>query len=457
MTMQKSFPEITFTGVGASAFDRLGPEEYFPNYTILSLKPIEWFSHFPELQKRVRLINDLANDPVKITTTKAALEYDGWAKIKANHGIANLLTYKPLPSQQEFQDKNSIRVLANSYELFKQFENKTRFREIVTGLVNLPSFELLEFAQLEKHGFEEFEVEYGDFVIQDSSLSGGRGTFIVKSVEDFKRALDILKDAGSETVVLSEYIEGRSASVQVCVTKYGVFSLPPQRQIIDQPELVDGSAVGADKFNGGQWSADDFSENERYSIRKQAEAIGNKMSELGYKGIFGIDFIAADDEVFIIEVNARLTGMTPVIASLQNSLGQFPLLVLHILELMNGSYELSEDEIAEIQNYAFGEQNYSYLVLFNTTKVALTINNTLKPGIYTREENGDIRFDRLAYQVKDILKDNEFLLIDFPAAGEQIKANKRIGRVITRTRALAQNDLLTDESKSLVHSIRSAL
>lgn len=457
--MNVNLNDLSVTGVGVSAFDRIGLEDMLPRYNILVIQDAQWVKNFPGLSSRIHILSKVdPNCPSEASAnTNALLEKGNWTKIQEVLGVKNLLIYKPIRGQEEFMKRTGICVLANSYSLAQKLENKCEFRRLFGDIVPLPEYELRTFEDLKEVGYEYFQGKFGEYVVQDSTLSGGRGTFFVKDEGEYEDCLRVLAKHGSKEVVVSRFVFGDSSSVQVCVTKYGVFSLPPQRQVISQSALVDTTRPMTDKFNGGQWVGDDFSLEVQGQIKECAISLGGRMGELGYKGIFGIDFIStSDDKVFIIEVNARITGMTPIITGIQKSLGQTPFLLLHTLEHLGAEYTLSSEEIERIHQYSWGDGSFGYMILFNLEDKPFTLGETLKPGVY--KLRGDVlEFVRLGYKISDLASVDEFLLVDVKEKGSLVAANKRMGRIITPVPVIGRDGELLSSSIRIVESVRRAL
>lgn len=451
--MKISNPGVSILGLGISAFDRLGPESVFPNYKILSLNNSKWFKLFPDLKNKVIPCREiLPNFALSKTGTKNALEELDWQALQDKLGFTHLLTYKPVKSQKLFEERTGIRILNNSFNIFEKLENKASFRRYINGVNMFPDFFVADMEELSGLNFEIIFKKFGKFVIQDSKLSGGRGTFIISDEKQYKAAIERLIAINSNEIVVSQFIRGKSSSVQVCITKYGIFSLPLQEQVINQPELVNTNLPGADSFNGGQWVAETFTEEENNLAREHVESIANRLQEIGYKGIFGIDLIVSNSKVYVIEVNARLTGMSSVIASIQKSLNQIPLIVLHILEHAEIEYELSDEEIGQIKKYSLNKKSYGYAIVFNNSSEKILVCKTIKPGLY-RFTNNTLMFDSLSHSIESLDKDS-FLLLDFPEKGTIISSNKRVGRILLNNSVVDREGKLISRVGSFIDQLR---
>src|SRR5256886_5243806 len=69
-------------------------------------------------------------------------------------------------------------------------------------------------------------------------------------------------------------------------------------------------------------------------IKQYALGIGQRLQELGYRGIFGLDcLVDPSGRVYVLEINPRLTGLTPLLTMLYRENQDIPFYLLHILEL----------------------------------------------------------------------------------------------------------------------------
>jgi len=454
---------LSTIGIGIDAFDRLGPEMYFDDYTVLTSSTAKWTDDFISLKGKVFSLFDFQSD-LTLTkhNTESILRETNWQKIKQKLNVKQLLIYKPTSFKDEFESKYGIRLLANDWKLAEKLENKIHFRTIFNSLISIPKFHCLSLDELRPLSFEKLLLRLHlpkttKIVIQDSILSGGKGTFFINNQDDFLRFIQDVNLPGSAQLIASEFIKGQVGSVQCCVTKNGVISLPPQRQIIENPQLTNAGQLGSEKFNGGQWSPSDYNHEQKEEIKKMASVVGSYLKTIGYKGIFGIDFINAGSRgIFALEINARLTGMTSVIANIQYSLNQIPLLLFHILELSDAPYDVSPRLWSEILEYTFGTLDYGYMILFQNSLETVSLKSVPKSGIY------DVLDSRLHQCISSsyVLKEkntNDVIVAVNAQKNTAIKSGRRLARLLTTSKVLDKRGDLTLQARQLVTSLRELL
>ncbi len=86
-------------------------------------------------------------------------------------------------------------------------------------------------------------------------------------------------------------------------------------------------------------------------VRRQSRAAllspwANNFVEEGYQGLFGLDFLLDQDsgELYLGEMNPRITGATPLTNLAAHDRHQPPLLLFHLLEWLGIDFSFDIDE-----------------------------------------------------------------------------------------------------------------
>lgn len=114
----------------------------------------------------------------------------------------------------------------------------------------------------------------------------------------------------------------------------------------------------------------------RREVPLYAERLGNYLyKELGYRGVFGFDFVADDDtkEVFLMEVNPRFAGtnnISELVYEANNH--RFPIFLFHCLEFMGVKINI---DISALNREWIGLEHYQ-------TGVSNIVFKKLKPNEY---------------------------------------------------------------------------
>ncbi|MBU1136925.1 ATP-grasp domain-containing protein, partial [Patescibacteria group bacterium] len=393
-TLKEYFSQIKtpIFGTGVYAFNRLGLEDVYDHYHILALrysldtKLIEKDVDVLSLEKGLgtKHINQPRNSTTVLNHPKTKL----YLKKFSNPAI---VVYKPSEKMEQICQENNWRLLNNPTSFGKNLlENKIKFRRILKDLgVAVPPGKIALTKELH---YGHLMNKYGlPFVLQHPSKGGGKGTFFINNKSDFDAAVEKLsqkwdeeneqKVAPPEEVIVAQFIQGPSPSLTVCVTKDGILSTNLQYQILDAPELY-SPEKGSGLFCGHDWTASRLSEQVSQEAYGYAEKIGRHFKQLGYRGIFGLDFILDQkkQKLCIVECNPRFLGSYPVINMAQLLNQEPPLFAFHILEFLGrNDYQI---EIESINALIRKEKQGAQMILHNLTTKWARNRKRLKAGVY---------------------------------------------------------------------------
>jgi hypothetical protein len=183
-----------------------------------------------------------------------------------------------------------------------------------------------------------------------------------------------------------------------------------------------------------------------------ASVVGSELASHGYKGIFGLDLIVTpENEVYAIEINARLTGYSHVISDLQYCEGKIPFMLLHLFEMGNYKYEVTNTEaLPSISQY---NKPASLLIVNNPLEEDLTLTQYIAPGIY-RYKRDKVEFVRPGYSLADLKKDDEIILSCRYNKGDVIRSGKRIVKIMKFGETMSKGKL-TPKSRKLVNAVKN--
>jgi hypothetical protein len=162
------------------------------------------------------------------------------------------------------------------------------------------------------------------FVAQRPRGTGGTGTFLITDL-DTARALP-----ASERWLVSEYAGDTTVNVHGFVDRDGVPTvLQPSVQLTDVAGI--GSAFG--RYSGSDFLAPtQLSEAAITLCTKAMGRIGWGLGDLGYRGLFGVDFAIRGDTAAALEINCRMQGSSWLLGEIEFSAGGLPTAVCHVLE-----------------------------------------------------------------------------------------------------------------------------
>ncbi len=333
----------------------------------------------------------------------------------------HLLVYQSYPSLETLARKWGWHLLANPAALRLKVGGRAFFMQMVDTL-DLPEIPgaIYPIEGLNRWDYGHWADIYGPrFVVQLPNVSqgGGRGTFFVRSGDDYAGIRRRLKGRqwrgiGLQTVSIRRFMKGIPASICLCLTRHGALLSALQRQIVDLPYLKGEPEDGI--FCGHSWGDEPWSSFTKDQAAMQARRIGNYLWDLGVKGIMGIDFIVGegDQKPYPIEVNPRFTGAFPMISLLHLKNGVLPMDLFHLLEFLDFPYTVDTSELN--RHYARPLEG-SHLLIFRLSGEKKILGSRVKPGLYESDLEGKrFRFIKEAIGYEAIQNPRQFLVIDGP-------------------------------------------
>jgi hypothetical protein len=422
-------------------------ERFFNDFLLVTNTPEDWLyeSNFSGKTASLNISNKLNRQQHPLHSRK-------FVELAKEMPRRKFITYSPLDPPYRL---NPLTYLMNSPTIAHAYENKRYFRDEFSDLIRMPQYLIKHIHELDKAAsYKELRQHFGSeaFVLQDEESHGSRGTYIVHNVDEYADAVSSLKkNSLGRSIVVSEFIKGRVASIQVCITKYGIFSAGVQKQIIGSKYLCNERLDSVAKWCGGELGGD-TSEIVVHQAQEIATIVGSELASHGYKGIFGVDImITPSKEVYAIEINARHTGYSHLISDMQLKEGKIPFLLLHALELGNIPYEVTD--LDALPSGATYKKPVSYMIIHNSLDESFELKKEIKNGLYLYKD-GKISFIKAAYSISDLTSDGStFLISTFWSKGETVDRGRRILKITKHGKCLTKNDL-NPKNQELVLAIK---
>lgn len=442
---------ITFdrnTPLGAIYDDQsvfLHLHHFFNNLTTISDGSGEWLSDLGLDDTNVALhVEQPQGVPeLKIASSSEFAEYiKGQKKRK-------VVLYGPLSPPYVV---NPLTYIMNSPTIAHAYEHKRYFRDEFSELINMPEYVVKRLDELDDDVFIELETLYTKFVIQDVESSGSKGTFIVSTKEQYDKAVKKLRDTSfSGSVVVSKFVSGQTCSVQVCVTKYGIFAGGLQRQLVDSQYLCNMDLPGVTRWCGGELGVQS-SDIVKHRTQEIATVVGSELASHGYRGIFGVDLLVTpENDVYAIEINARLTGYTHILSDMQYASGKIPFSVLHTLELGNYKYEV--EDLEALPTMSSTVKPYSFLILNNFIDGSFVLKTHVKNGVY-EYDGTTLEYVKPGYSVADLENDNQMIIFCKFSKGHEIGRGKRVLKMIKPGTSMADDGDLDEAHQQLIEVVK---
>ena len=319
-----------------------------------------------------------------------------------SRNLVRLMFYQMNPPIVQALEEMKIEWIGNRPERFGNLLFKAHFRDVVKAL-QLPRLDDRRFSRDEflAKTFEDLH-QYWErpVVAQRADEDEGREsrTFFIRTEADYHAAHDILSnDLGFKEVLVSPYVEGLSVSMLGCVTHLGVLTSTLQLQLIDIPEALNGQ-LPTGVFFGHDWGFRSWDDKTEKVAQNVTESVGKILSEKGYKGIFGIDFIydPRAGAIFPLECNPRFTGALPVYSLMILSSKEVP-----PLEFFHIMAQLGIDESFDFDfvNEKLKERRpVSHISLTLRRMNGNEIKNSFKSGVYSYSHEDEL----LTYERPDL-------------------------------------------------------
>jgi len=338
-----------------------------------------------------------------------------------------LLLYQSYPELEDLGKREGWVLLGNPAALRLKLRERAFFQKMAAdlGLCQVPGA-IYPVAAALGRGYEAWTRDLGpEWVIQlaDIAQGGGRGTFFIRSADDYATLRDRLKgliwrETPLRSILIRKWIRGTPASVAICVTRHGVFVSGLQKQLIDLPYCPKTEENGI--FCGHVWEGHPWEPVIQTAAMAQAEHIGRYVADLGYRGILGIDFVIdeAAKAAHPLEINPRLTGAFPMLSFLHMQNGIIPLDAFHLIEFLDLPCQI---DVAELNRRYQRPLHGSHLLLFSPAQGQATGAYTMRAGIYEAGAgNRSIRFVGDGIEYADIRNDNQFIVVDGPPSVEVV-------------------------------------
>ena len=327
--------EGSLIGVGITAFPRITPAYFQDSYQILSLKKT---LDVPLLRKRVPVfsLEEELGEPVQEEGWTSARLLSHPASQRVLEGLRKptyLLLYQGYEDLEAMALEKGWVLLANRASLRNQVGDR-RFLQALLERLDLPVIPGGTYPtdDLRARSYGSWEKDLGPrFVIQLNEIrkGGGRGTFFIRSPEDYQVLLRRLegntwRGTKVSSMTVRRYISGIPASVALCLLRQGILVSGLQRQLIDLPYCKGLPESGI--FCGHVWGDEAWPHHVVEEAQDQARRIAEYLSGIGYKGIAGIDYMVDEEDgtVYALEINPRLSGVFPMLSLLHMREGTCP-------------------------------------------------------------------------------------------------------------------------------------
>ena len=185
-------------------------------------------------------------------------------------------------------------VCKNDDSLIKLFNNKTETRKLFKDIIPMLNYQYIKGRDFD---FNLMSKNKESLVVQHPLGSGGSKTFLFTK-NNYKELTNKLLE--NEIYIVSKYMEKNIPyNINCIIGKNNYIIFPPSIQDLDINEKIEY----IDSFYDIK-----INKNIKDKIYKYTSKICDVLKNMGYRGIFGIDYIYTEEELYFIEINPRFQG-----------------------------------------------------------------------------------------------------------------------------------------------------
>ncbi|MGG2952338.1 carbamoyl phosphate synthase large subunit [Geobacillus stearothermophilus] len=196
-------------------------------------------------------------------------------------------------------EEAGVPLLGVTYDMIDQLEDRDRFYQLLEEL-DIPHVPGLMANNAEELAAKAAEIGC-PVLLRPSYVIGGRGMFIVHS----EAQLAALIEQGELTypILIDAYLDGKEAEADIATDGTDIL-LPTIIEHVEKAGVHSGDSYA--------WlPAQTLTDEEKAKIIDYAGRIAKK---LGFKGIMNIQYVIADGNVYVLEVNPRASRTVPIVS-----------------------------------------------------------------------------------------------------------------------------------------------
>lgn len=264
-----------------------------------------------------------------------------------------------------------------------------------------------------------------DLVVQTPYGDSGRTTFFIASEADWK---EYAEDIIGEQIKVMKRINHLPGTIEGVATRHGTLVGPLMFDITGFKALTPykGGWCGNDVFPGALGDS-------REKVYEMTRKLGDRLYQEGYRGTFCMDWLLDTDtgEVWLGELNPRVSGASPMSNLITSTYGGVPLLLFHLLEFMDVDYDI---DLEAVQQRWREFDTWSQLILKHTGDDVEIISEAPPSGIWRMNDDGTIDFARRDIDWGGVSGEDEAFYLRVYNAGDYRFHGADMGIIVSRGR-----------------------
>jgi hypothetical protein len=304
--------------------------------------------------------------------------------------------------------KNSLVREIDSKIVTTEIGNQAGVHSVPNALAKVSSYaDLKQIAQQANLGSR--------WVVQTAYGDSGKTTFFIASESDYQAVADEIES--QDMVKVMRWVKCTGTAIEACATRWGTFVGPLLTELIGIKSLTPyaGGWCGNELYQGA------FSADIRKQVLHKTQAMGDALYQRGYRGYFELDYLIDLDsgEVYLGELNARITGISAMTNLSDFSTTSIPLFLFHLLEY-DTNVELGLDVNAFNQAVLTqGAIGTAAQVILKYTDEALTIvTQAPASGVYVMGIDGQLSLKKASVSRREAIAANEAYILRIMPQGD---------------------------------------
>jgi hypothetical protein len=292
-----------------------------------------------------------------------------------------------------------------------------------------------------------------DLVVQTAYGDSGKTTFFIDNETGWKRHS---RDIRGDEVKVMKRINNRPVAVEAVLTRNGTVVGPFMSELTGHKRLTPYRGG----WCGNEMYPDVLSEDLRRKAGDLVGRLGDRLGAEGYRGFFEVDVLVDTDtdEVYLGELNPRISGASSITNVTAGAYADIPLFAFHLLEYFNIDFELDVDEINERWRDLAAADQWSQMVIKETSPMVQLITSAAPTGQYSYNASGALVYRRAALDWHQLQDESEAFFLRIYGAGDYRWKGADLGVLVTKGRLQRRvedgTDTLTIRAKHLIDSIR---
>lgn len=291
-----------------------------------------------------------------------------------------------------------------------------------------------------------------DLVVQSAYGDSGKTTFFIDGPESFRAHQEDL--VGHEVKVMRRIVP-MPIAVEAVLTSSGTIVGPFMSELTGHPELT--------PYRGG-WCGNEMfptvlSDAARDRATEMVRRLGDRLGQEGYRGFFEVDVLldTADDEVYLGELNPRISGASAITNVTAGAYADVPLFLFHLLEYLDVQVDLDVDEINARWRRLASSDEWSQMIVKEVRGPVEHIDAAAPTGQYALNDDGTMTFRRAALDWHQLQDEQEAFYLRIYGAGDYRWKGADLGVIVTKGRLQHEVDgelRLTERAVHLIDAVR---